>query len=239
MYTARQYVQAQGDGAAAAAAIAALAQLVRVRQLSKFALRCSALRDGDRELLGSYDTQLMCLCLERGMVTATEEDAELRREWSKGAPASWQLGPRQIRAPEDGALLQWRLSLERLQQACRGSFAQQRAVFLHSPNSPPFGGVAWRMMLECYQRDGVTVIGLRVAPVGLPAIAPVQFKFSVAWLGSKATIRSPESAPQHACELDFGLQPMAGDGWDAKAWAAARLPTTGETLLELWMHSVY
>jgi hypothetical protein len=38
----------------------------------------------------------------------------------------------------------------------------------------------------------------------------------------------------------FSLQPMSGDGWDEAAWAAAAdgMPTTGEMLLQLHMHSV-
>jgi hypothetical protein len=31
---------------------------------------------------------------------------------------------------------------------------------------------------------------------------------------------------------------MAGDGWDESVWAAAGLPTSGDMLLELRVHSV-
>jgi hypothetical protein len=39
-------------------------------------------------------------------------------------------------------------------------------------------------------------------------------------------------------EFFDALPPMAGDGWDEAAWAAAGLPTTGEMLLQLHMHIV-
>jgi hypothetical protein len=34
------------------------------------------------------------------------------------------------------------------------------------------------------------------------------------------------------------LPPMAGDGWDKATWAAAGVPSSGEMLLQLHVHSV-
>lgn len=240
LYAAEQYVQAQSDTAAAATARAALAQLVRVPQLSQFALRCSALpADRDQQLLGSYGPQLRSLCSLRSIATAEELDAELQMGKIEGASASWQLGPRQMRGLEDGVLLHWRLQVEDLQKACRESFAEQKAVFLDSPNSPPFGGVAWQMSVECYQRDGGTVMGVDVAPVGLPPEAWMKFKFSITWLGvsQQLTACSPCIAPGHPCGVSLHIQPMAG-GWDEQFWADAGIPAEGETVLELRVHSV-
>jgi hypothetical protein len=81
------------------------------------------------------------------------------------APASWRLGPRQIRPLADGVRLEWRLPVEQLRQVCRDSFAQQKDVEIRSPeSSPPMGGVAWEMMVECEQEGGGTVVGIYAGP---------------------------------------------------------------------------
>jgi hypothetical protein len=56
--------------------------------------------------------------------------------------------------------LEWQLAVEELRQACRNSFEQQKTVSLRSDISPPLGGVAWYMQVECRQQDGGTVVGL-------------------------------------------------------------------------------
>jgi hypothetical protein len=106
------------------------------------------------------------------------------------------------------------------------------------------GGVAWRMQMECEQREGGTVVGLFVAPVAadLPAGSYYKLKCTFTWQGVQRTLSSPcvKSGRVWGYPNYFVLQPMSGSGWDEAAWAAAAagMPTTGEMMLRLQLHSV-
>uniref|UniRef100_A0A383VZ76 BACK domain-containing protein n=1 Tax=Tetradesmus obliquus TaxID=3088 RepID=A0A383VZ76_TETOB len=238
LYTAKKYVQAQKTTAKAAAAKAALAPLVRAPQLSMFALSCAALpASSGQQLLSIYALKLVSLQSLKRIAFTGELAAAL--EAMEGAPASWLLRPRQIKPLVDGVRLQWRLPVEQLQQACRDSFAQQQVVHIYSPDSPPLGAVAWRMLVECEQQEGGTVVGLFVGPVEVPAGIYYKFETTLSWQDSKHTFSSPcLNSDGHGYNDFFDMKPMAGDGWDAAAWAAAGLPTAGEMLLEVFVHSV-
>jgi hypothetical protein len=131
LYTADVYMSAKCDDAGQAAK-AALAQLVRAPQLSLLALRCAALpADSDQQLLGAYAQELRDLLALRQLATAEELPSALQQ--LGGTPASWQLGPRQIRPLEGDVRLEWRLPVEQLRQACRDSFEQKTVIAIESP----------------------------------------------------------------------------------------------------------
>uniref|UniRef100_A0A383VM69 BACK domain-containing protein n=1 Tax=Tetradesmus obliquus TaxID=3088 RepID=A0A383VM69_TETOB len=241
LYTAKQYMQAQKTAAKAAAAKAALAQLVRAPQLSLFALHCAALpADSDQQLLGCYAQKLRELLPLKIIALAGGAGCNFREHrgcsqqlaaWAATDQAAGKWSAAAVAAASGAAA-----------QACRFSFAQQEAVCINSPSSAPLGGVGWKMKVWCEQQDGGTVVGLFAGPVKLevPAGIPYKFECDVEWQGRKRTLRS-------ACMFTgrvwgnsnyVELQPMAGDGWDAAAWAAEGLPASGEMLLELRMHSV-
>uniref|UniRef100_A0A383VHZ1 Uncharacterized protein n=1 Tax=Tetradesmus obliquus TaxID=3088 RepID=A0A383VHZ1_TETOB len=113
---------------------------------------------------------------------------------------------------------------------------------LISPSSPPFGSAAWRLKVECKQEAGGTVVGVYAGPVAaeVPAGFYYTFESTVSWQGVQKAVKQPcTKGAGWGYEDWFDLQPMAaGGGWDAAAWAAAGLPTAGEMLLELCVHSV-
>jgi hypothetical protein len=249
MYTAMQYVQAQPQPANKAAAKAALAPLIRAPQLSAFALYWAALAaSSSQHLLSSYAQQLHGLQFLK--MIASPEEPVTESEAVQGAPVSWGLGARQIRPLLDGVRLSWRVTVELLKQACKESFAEQDMVFINSMTSssacsPPMGGVAWSMSIRCRQCEGGTEVGLYVRPVAgeLPAGSYYKFNCTVEWQGVQATESSScvKSPQVWGYSNYFELQPMsAAGGWDEAAWAAAAdgMPTTGEMLLQLHMHSV-
>jgi hypothetical protein len=212
LYTAMQYVRAQTQPAKKAAAKAALAPLVRVPQLSAFALYWAALSTGSsQQLLSSYTQQMQHL---QGLkIIASPFDFKLDTKVSAvaGAPDSWGLGARQIRPLGDGVQLSWRVTVEQLKQACKDSSAQQQVVVIDSPGSPPMGGVAWRMRLECKQQDGGTVVGLYAGPalVDLPAGSYYKFRCTFMWLGEQAMLSSPcLNCARWGYSNYFDLQPI-------------------------------
>jgi hypothetical protein len=136
LYTAAQYVQAQTQPADKAAAKAALARLIRVPQLSPFALYYAALPAGSSQhLLSPYPQQLRDLMFLNLLSDETEVPAP------EGAPGSWGLGARQIRPLPDGVRLGWQVTVEQLKQACEESFAEKKVVHITSPAALPW--VAW------------------------------------------------------------------------------------------------
>jgi hypothetical protein len=243
LHTAAQYAQAQLQPADKAAAKAALAPLIRAPQLSAYALCCAALAAGSSQhLLGSYAQQLNGLQLLK--MLASPEELITEAASIEGAPGSWGLGARQIWPLADGVRLSWRVTVEQLKQACMDSSAGQKDVFIHSPGSPPMGGVAWCMRICCGQLEGGTVVGLYAGPAAgnLPANSYHKFECTFTWQGVQRTLSSPcrNTRLSRGYPNYFILQPMSGGGWDEAAWAAAAdsMPTTGEMLLQLHMHSV-
>jgi hypothetical protein len=249
LYTAAQYVRAQKQGAAIAAAKAALVQLIRVPQLSAFALywASQAASSSDR-LLSSYAQQLQKLLFLKMVAQVTPEELITEATAAaNGAPSSWGLGARQIRPLSDGVRLSWRVTVEQLKQACVESFAKKKVVYISSHGSPPMGGVAWCMSIKCQQCNGGTVVGLYLGPgpEDFPDGSYYGFECSVMWQGVEYTSAAQGSACLNSSKSwgyvnYFDLQPMSGSGWVEAAWAAAAdgMPTTGEMLLELQLHSV-
>uniref|UniRef100_A0A383W9A1 BACK domain-containing protein n=1 Tax=Tetradesmus obliquus TaxID=3088 RepID=A0A383W9A1_TETOB len=242
LYTAKRYVKAQKTAAKRAAAKAGLAPLVRAPQLSLFALSCAALpADSEQQLLGSGYAQQLRLLLPLRRIASAEELASEMLEF-EGAPDSWRLGPRQVSPLGDGVRLEWRLPVQQLRQACRDSFEQQQVIYVESPgSSPPLGGVGWRLVVDCVQQEGGTVVGLYAGPVLAEVPNGVYFRFraTASWSGVQINWRSNcLNYEVYGDKNYFQLQPMAGGGWDEAAWAAAGLPTAGEMCLELCLHSV-
>ncbi|KAF6251589.1 FAE1/Type III polyketide synthase-like protein-domain-containing protein [Scenedesmus sp. NREL 46B-D3] len=155
------------------------------------------------------------------------------------SPASWRLGARQIRPLADGVRLEWRLPVEQLKQACRDSCAQQKAVYIYSPDSsPPMGGLVWLLHISCVQQGGGSIVGLFVGPRQLSEAIWYKCKFTVTWDRVSYSSRGTPTDGARGYVNFFGLAPMAAGGWDEAAWAAAALPTSGEMLLQLHVHSV-
>jgi hypothetical protein len=244
LYTALQYVQGQTQGANRAAAKAALAPLVRVPQLSRFALYWAALAARSSEqLLSPYDKQLRSLQYLKLVHQVAPEELTTKMAAAPRAPGSWRLGARQIRPLSDGVRLTWRVTVEQLKQACKDSFADNKEVYIASPGSPPMGGVGWRMSIRCGQHAGGTVVGLYAGPVAadVPAGSYYLVECTLMWQGVQRTMSSlcVSRANTWGSANYFDLQPMSGGGWDEAAWAAAAagMPTTGEMLLQLHVHS--
>jgi hypothetical protein len=215
--TALQHVQAQTQEANKAAAKAALAPLIRVPQLSSFALYWAELAARSSEtLLSSYDKQLQTLLHLKMVAQVAPEEVTAGMADVPPAPHSWGLGARQIRPLSDGVRLTWWVTVEQVKQACKDSFAGQKVVFINSHGSPPMGGVAWHMSISCGQHRGGTVVGLHVGAVDgdLPPGSRYQIKCTLIWHGVQRTLSSPslQSTRLWGHEIYLTMQPMTGTG---------------------------
>jgi hypothetical protein len=194
----------------------------------------------NKGLLGGYAEQLKRLqSLQR--ITAADQLSSAV-EGFPGVPASWLLGPRAITRPlSDGVQLEWRLPVEQLKQACRDSFSKRQMMSIDSPcNTPPMCGLAWGLSLHCKQREGGTVVGPFAGARDMPHGMYYQYSYTVSWGGKTRSIAGQciAAGTMRGFRNYFPeLAPMAGDGWDEAAWAAAGLPTSGEMLLQLHVHS--
>jgi hypothetical protein len=241
LYTAQEYVsqiRETTSASAATTALVALQLLVRAPQLSVSATAACALPErSTSRLLHPYQRQLKAL-LSLKHLAAADQLVQLSKQIFD-APASWQLGPRQLRPLSDGVRLQWQLPVEQLKQACKDSFAQQRSIEFFSPEcSPPLGGLAWQLRLTCAQHAGGTVVGLWVGPRNPPAGVFYSCRCSLQWDGVPQTLQGTPcpSVKFKGYRNYLQLEPMAAGGWDEAAWAAKGLPTSGEMLLQLHVH---
>jgi hypothetical protein len=112
------------------AAFESLQTLVRAPQLSLFAIAAAAFSDtSNLVLLSPYQSQLMML-LTLKLIATPEQLLRAVEDEIDRVPASWRLGPRQIRPLADGVRLEWwlelrlewrlewRLPVEQLRRAC-------------------------------------------------------------------------------------------------------------------------
>jgi hypothetical protein len=224
----------------------ALAPLVRAPHLSLFALSCATFMDSGvlskEQLFELHPYPLRSLLSLQQAAPAEQVAGLLNEHWDtfEDFPASWRLGPRHIRPLEGCVRLEWRLPVEQLKQACRDSFVQRGAVKIHSPEStPPMGGQAWELLVQCAQEDGGTVVGLYAGPQ-LSDFLWWKCKYTA--LCNGVTVFSDRGITPKIYSRGVtsicGLAPMAAGGWDDAVWAAAGLPTAGEILLELHVYSV-
>jgi hypothetical protein len=222
---------------------AALAQLVRAPQLSQLALSNAVLaREAEQMLLAPYLPELRPLLSLKQKASAAEVAQHMQT--AQNIPGSWRLGPRQLVPLLDGVWLEWQLPVEQLKAACRASFAQQTRIVLNSPtHSPVISGTVWRLHVTCQQQRGGTVVGLFASTDSFSS--GIYFKGSFDYhVQDRTRIVRGICYPSavlfcgEGCNNYFGLQPMAAGGWDETVWAAAGLPTSGEMLLQLHVHSM-
>jgi hypothetical protein len=263
LYTATQYMTSKTDWEARAAAQGALAPLVRCPQLSRFALMWVALSvDSSQMLLGYFEPHLKQLLSLRcvtdacsGMVQNTSAAAVAAAAAAaaadiEDAPASWSLAQRQIRPLESGARVLWRLPVEKLAQACRDSVVKQQGMTLEGPDSPPIGGVAWRMRIVCEPKGAeqscIGGYGDIVAPDGIFYAAHVTLSCRQGEYGGTGggrvqhELKTPllRSVIGYGDDDFFGLGAMGCGGWDDEGWAGRGLPASGDLELEMVVHSV-
>jgi hypothetical protein len=245
LYTMVMYRTAGRHKCSTSAVRAALAPLLRAPHMSVFALSCYTVSPSSSRLfLSAFEVQLRSLLCLRHMAGPAELEEELAV--ITGAPPSWRLGPRQLRPLADGVQLQWRLSVEQLKAACRASFAQQEGLDLLCPDlSPPMGGRAWRMLVQCNASPEGTRPVCFVGPHLLPECVFVKsYSYTVTCCGVAYSRTERRAGGQRGiyngytgASMCFPAEPLAG-GWDDAAWAAAGLPASGDLLLQLHMHSV-
>jgi hypothetical protein len=98
--------------------------------------------------------------------------------------------------------------------------------------------LAWQLRVKCSQVECGTVVGIYVLPHFRTYDVFYKCKCTLCWCGVKCRTRGTPTASYWGYPNYFSLQPMAAGGWDDAAWAAKGLPTSGEMLLQLHMHSV-
>uniref|UniRef100_A0A383VVS3 BACK domain-containing protein n=1 Tax=Tetradesmus obliquus TaxID=3088 RepID=A0A383VVS3_TETOB len=248
LFAAQQYVAARHDVQQLQAITAALAPLVRAPQLSMFAVSSIVLLgDLSKHLLAAYSSPLRALASLQRVVEAGTEGYYEYLGLIPSAPASWRLGSRQIRPAAGGVRLEWRLPVEQLRQACRDSFAQKKPklVICDVGSNLPVYGLQWTMASSCILTAcGAVVVNLMAAALGVPPGMFAKNSYTMTCGELMVCDKSRElMGPDHhtVCgnlSNTAGLQPLTGDAWDEAAWAAAGLPTSGELLLRLQVHSV-
>jgi hypothetical protein len=194
----------------------------------------------DSMVCSSSDGSSMVAITSAAAVAAATADIE-------DAPASWSLGPRQIRPRQTGARVVWRLPVQKLAQACRDTAVKQQGMTLEGPVSPPVGGVAWRMRIVCEPKGGEKcLIGGYADIVGPDNIFyAVHVTLSCKQGGGfggrvEHELRTPllRSVIGYGDDDFFGLGAMGCGGWDEAGWAAKGLPTDGDLELEMVVHGV-
>jgi hypothetical protein len=165
-------------------------------------------------------------------------------------PESWSLGQRQIQPLDFGARVVWRLPVEKLAQACRDSVAKQQSVEFEGPDSPPVGGVAWRMRIVCEPKGAEkSMIGGYadiIAPGEIFYTAHITLSCRQGVYGGKGggrishELRTPllRSVIGYGDDDFFGLGAMGCGGWGEGSWEARGLPLEGDVELEMVVHSV-
>jgi hypothetical protein len=102
-------------------------------------------------------------------------------------------------------------------------------------------GLDFVVKVRCRRGDGGTVVGLYVRGQSVPEDMFYRLSCKISWDGVRKSMR--DSCLRGGQSRGFEkyspkLAPMAGDGWDEAAWAAAGLPTSGDMLLQLHVHDV-
>lgn len=126
--------------------------------------------------------------------------------------------------------LTWPLCVSAVQKAAQSSCNSRASQTLrcHSTTAP-FAGIAWSLALECsYNADGMgSMVGVYAMPIGVPPDLFLRFSCSLKIVEHMEEMRAEEK-----------MQTGSGCyGWDAEAWAAQGLPTSGELKLVLTMTS--
>jgi hypothetical protein len=242
LYTASKYMQDKKSAVEKAAAAAALAPLVRAAHLSRSALAGQALSSSDGLLHSCYSKQLRSLASYK-LVTAGDSMPEAALHSIPNLPAAWKLGKRQLIKAEE-VRLEWQLPVKQIAAACEESFAGDKRVVLDSPSkSPPLGGGRWQMTVRCEQdvEDGErgTVVWLGVTLSELPADELMRvYRCTIVCNGKNRELACPTAHDFASCGYWLDVAIMPDGGWDEAAWAAEGLPTSGELLLSLQMHSL-
>jgi hypothetical protein len=126
-YSAQQSPLSYGSTSLHSEARQALAPLLRAPQLSMFAL--SSIPDLDTYyasfMLSDYLAPLKLLTALRRVTAAESPELLTQVRRIPSVPASWLLGPRQIKQLTNGVQLEWRLPVEQLKQACRDSHKEK------------------------------------------------------------------------------------------------------------------
>ena len=184
LFTAAAFSKAQPSGRERRAR-RALAPLVRCPQLSQSLLWRLALTSSTDHLLVAElglgelgpQAQLSKLAqlkqaLPEGTSPASLACSAVRQQ--PGSPASWCLGPRQLRPLAD-VRVAWRLPVSAVEALCRHASERSKAASRYSPPSPPLGGLAWRLeLLATPTAEGVW-LGLFLEPVDAPADVACSF----------------------------------------------------------------
>jgi hypothetical protein len=244
LYTANMYITLQPSSRRQTCKTA-LALLVRAPHLTRSGLAAQTLSSGRHLLLDSLTAPLKQLVSYK-LLTASDSVTPETLSEIRGAPDSWSRNARQ-RVAAEGVCMQWRLSVEKIAQACRQCFANNTVVSLNSPgHTPPLGGVVWRMQVhvQMQRRNGVSgvTVGLYLGPGGGAARNVFRMYSGTLECASarRATLRCDQGNLHGRGYPDFfrvGLM-SEGGGWDEATWAAKGLPTSGEVELSLHMHSV-
>jgi hypothetical protein len=242
----QQYLERTSDAASDQQIQERLGPLIRCQHLSQFWLLLSVVSDDAGQMpLAQLQPQLKrLLTLRSATVTVAATAAELKDELGE-IPPSWLLGERSI-TPVRTVELTWDLEVSKVREAAQRSAAQQQRGILTSPGvTPPLGGLAFELMVNCEPVESSTAVdlGFFVKPWGAPSDASYSFSFKLTapdldWHNNTSGICQHDG---NSVSWGFGdffaLGPLAG-GWDEVAWAARGLPASGSLVLKLSMLKV-
>jgi hypothetical protein len=127
----------------------------------------------------------------------------------------------------------------------QGQSQRKKSVLVTASGSnAPVSCWAWGAAASCELLDSGIKVQLHMKPHGVPK--GIYFRCSYTTVVGEVALpqvhRQLLGSSQHVISISLtsavGLPWMKGDGWDEAAWAAAGLPTTGDLLLRLRVHSV-
>lgn len=136
--------------------------------------------------------------------------------------------------------MQWSLPVAVLEAACRQTAKDHKAVTLYSPTqTPPMGGLAWQLFVQTTW-NAATGVSVRacVNPVSAPASTFYKVNSVISTPSSSYSISTRAIAVGNGYGWQFFSAGVKSGGWDAAAWCAKNLPTSGELLLKLKVTSV-
>jgi hypothetical protein len=213
-----------------------LGPLIRCQHMSHYWLLLStSSEDADTMPLALLQPQLKKLLMLR--VAVPSATAVVLQSEVPGAPISWALGQRS-HVPISRVVLRWELDVSILREAAQRCAAQQETQSLTSPGvTPPLGGMAFEIKVDCEVAESSSAVTIRVAAGARDLPSDATYSFNYVLSTPPDIVHPAKSSPLTGGEnwgiLDFFyVGPMEG-GWDEAMWVSKGLPAAGSLVLRL------
>lgn len=140
--------------------------------------------------------------------------------------------------PVSSVAMVWHVDVSELRDAARNCARGGRTTQLSSRTSPPLGGIAFNMLLECVSLEAGVEVGFFCQPFKLAVGMYSMFNCMVEVVGCEtmqAHARRPNRSGRGWSNF-FGV--TIEGGWDELAWASKGLPINGELTIKVTVSGV-